>query len=64
VAGALHEEYKAITDSGLLLQIDLASLNPRRALDIVSESNTAIHWMLDQGVAWEATDGRGSRHAS
>jgi 5-methyltetrahydropteroyltriglutamate--homocysteine methyltransferase len=30
VADALHEEYKAITDSGLLLQIDLASLNPRR----------------------------------
>jgi 5-methyltetrahydropteroyltriglutamate--homocysteine methyltransferase len=30
VADALHDEYKAITDSGLLLQIDLASLNPRR----------------------------------
>jgi 5-methyltetrahydropteroyltriglutamate--homocysteine methyltransferase len=30
VADALHEEYRAIADSGLLLQIDLASLNPRR----------------------------------
>jgi len=30
VADALHEEYRAITDSGLLVQIDLAALNPRR----------------------------------
>jgi 5-methyltetrahydropteroyltriglutamate--homocysteine methyltransferase len=30
VADALHDEYRAITDSGLLLQIDLASLNPNR----------------------------------
>jgi 5-methyltetrahydropteroyltriglutamate--homocysteine methyltransferase len=31
-ADALHEEYKAITDSGLLLQVDLGVVNPRRQM--------------------------------
>ena len=31
VADALHDEYKAITDAGFLVQLDLAALNPRRA---------------------------------
>ncbi|MBV9355823.1 MAG: methionine synthase [Chloroflexi bacterium] len=39
VADALHEEYKAITDSGLLLQIDLAALNPRRRWTLTESSN-------------------------
>jgi 5-methyltetrahydropteroyltriglutamate--homocysteine methyltransferase len=31
-ADALHDEYKAITDAGLLLQVDLGVVNPRRQM--------------------------------
>jgi 5-methyltetrahydropteroyltriglutamate--homocysteine methyltransferase len=30
LADVMHEEYKAITDAGFLLQVDLGALNPRR----------------------------------
>jgi 5-methyltetrahydropteroyltriglutamate--homocysteine methyltransferase len=32
LADALHEEYAAVTDAGLILQIDLGVLNPRRSV--------------------------------
>jgi 5-methyltetrahydropteroyltriglutamate--homocysteine methyltransferase len=55
VADALHEEYKAITDSGLLLQIDLASLNPRRRWTLTETTNAlpdeaAGQRAVEQGV--------------
>jgi tricarballylate dehydrogenase len=30
-------------------------VNPALARTLASESNSALHWMLDQGVRWEAT---------
>src|SRR5919197_4075066 len=32
LADMMHEEYKAITDAGFLLQVDLGALNPRRGV--------------------------------
>jgi 5-methyltetrahydropteroyltriglutamate--homocysteine methyltransferase len=52
VADALQEEYTAITDSGLLLQIDLASLNPRRRWTLTETTNG----LPDQDVGQRAVD--------
>ncbi len=53
VADALREEYKAITDSGMLLQIDLASLNPRRRWTLTERADVdgqAGQRAVDEGV--------------
>ena len=52
LADALHEEYQAIVDAGLILQIDLGVLNPRRAVlqDTRDPTNDDLSNAMQLGV--------------
>jgi 5-methyltetrahydropteroyltriglutamate--homocysteine methyltransferase len=49
-ADALHEEYRAITDSGLLLQVDLGVVNPRRQMMNAAPTEAEIQHAREIGV--------------
>ena len=52
VADALHAEYKAIADAGLLVQLDLAALNPNRRMLLTDGPLTPaeVQKGIEQGV--------------
>jgi 5-methyltetrahydropteroyltriglutamate--homocysteine methyltransferase len=53
VADALHEEYRAITVAGFLVQLDLASLNPFRPTMLIEQAHTgagAVQHAVERGV--------------
>jgi 5-methyltetrahydropteroyltriglutamate--homocysteine methyltransferase len=53
VADALHAEYQAIADAGLLVQVDLAALNENRKMMLTDDPNLSpseVQHALEQGV--------------
>jgi 5-methyltetrahydropteroyltriglutamate--homocysteine methyltransferase len=50
LADAMHEEYKAITDAGLVLQLDFAALNPQGLVNRNMSGHDALHSAREQAI--------------
>jgi 5-methyltetrahydropteroyltriglutamate--homocysteine methyltransferase len=50
LADAMHEEYKAITDSGFILQLDFAALNPQGLVDRTKATRDELHKARDLAI--------------
>jgi 5-methyltetrahydropteroyltriglutamate--homocysteine methyltransferase len=50
LADAMHEEYKAITDAGFILQLDFAALNPQGLVDRTRATKEEVHKARDLAI--------------
>src|SRR4051794_3514844 len=50
LADAMHEEYTAITDSGCILQLDFAALNPQGLIDRTRATKDEVHRARDLAI--------------